>query len=49
MSAGREDLARAAIERKQLIVQETTSLDQQVGELESQQKKLTDSERNLGS
>ena len=30
MSAGSEDLARAAIERKQLIVQETASLDQQI-------------------
>ena len=47
MSAGREDLARAALERKQLIVQETTSLDQQVADLESQQQKLTDAERNL--
>jgi phage shock protein A len=47
MSAGREDLARAALERKQLIVQETSSLDQQVAELESQQQKLIDSERKL--
>ena len=47
MSAGREDLARAAIERKQLIVQETSSLDQQVADLESQQQKLIDAERNL--
>jgi phage shock protein A len=47
MSAGREDLARAALERKQLIVQETSSLDQQVADLESQQQKLTDSARNL--
>jgi phage shock protein A len=47
MTAGREDLARAAIERKQLIVQETGSLDQQVAELESQQEQLTEAERNL--
>jgi phage shock protein A len=47
MSAGREDLARAAIERKQLIVGEVTSLDQQVADLEAQQQKLTDAERNL--
>jgi phage shock protein A len=47
MSAGNEDLARAALERKQLIVQETGSLDQQVADLESQQQKLIDSERNL--
>jgi phage shock protein A len=47
MSAGREDLARAAIERKQLIVQETGSLDQQVSELESQQDQLTAAEKQL--
>jgi hypothetical protein len=47
MSAGREDLARAALERKQLIVQEASSLDQQVAELESQQQQLTDAERAL--
>jgi phage shock protein A len=47
MSAGREDLARAAIERKQLIAQETSSLDQQVADLESQQQKLIDAERSL--
>jgi phage shock protein A len=47
MTAGREDLARAALERKQLIVQETGSLDQQVAELEDQQEKLTTSEEQL--
>jgi phage shock protein A len=47
MSAGREDLARAALERKQLIVQETTSLEQQVSELESEQDKLTTAEKQL--
>ena len=47
MSAGSEDLARAAIERKQLIVQETASLDQQVAELESQQDQLTAAEQQL--
>jgi phage shock protein A len=47
MTAGREDLARAAIERKQLIIGEVTSLDQQVADLEAQQQKLTDAERNL--
>src|SRR5579875_3307425 len=38
MSAGREDLARAALERKQLIQGELGSLDQQVTELESEQE-----------
>jgi phage shock protein A len=47
MSAGREDLARAAIERKQLITGEVGSLDQQVAELESEQEKLIQSERTL--
>ena len=47
MSAGQEDLARAALERKQLIAQETSSLDQQVTDLEAQQEKLTEAERNL--
>jgi phage shock protein A len=47
MSAGREDLARAALERKQMIIQETGSLDQQVTELESEQEKLTAAEQKL--
>jgi phage shock protein A len=47
MSAGREDLARAALERKQMITQETSSLDQQISELESQQEKLTAAEKQL--
>ncbi|MFZ0382262.1 MAG: PspA/IM30 family protein [Solirubrobacteraceae bacterium] len=47
MSAGQEDLARAALERKQLIVQETGSLEQQVTELESEQDKLTTAEKQL--
>jgi phage shock protein A len=47
MSAGHEDLARAALERRQLIVQETGSLDQQISELETEQEKLTASEQQL--
>ena len=47
MEAGREDLARAALERKTLIAGEVTSLDQQVADLEGQQEKLIDSERKL--
>jgi phage shock protein A len=47
MSAGREDLARAALERKQLIAQEVGSFDQPVSELESQQEKLTTAEEQL--
>jgi phage shock protein A len=47
MSAGREDLARAAIERKHLITGEVSSLDSQVTELESEQDKLTAAEEQL--
>jgi phage shock protein A len=47
MSSGREDLARTALERKQLIVGEVQSIDQQVSELESEQDKLTSSEEQL--
>ena len=47
MSAGREDLARAALERKQLTIQEAGSLDQQIAQLESEQAKLIESEKQL--
>jgi phage shock protein A len=47
MSAGQEDLARTALERKQLITGEVGSLDQQVSELESEQAKLTQAEQQL--
>ena len=47
MSAGREDLARAALERKQLAVHEAGSLDQQIAQLESEQGKLIESEKQL--
>ena len=47
ISAGREDLARAALERKHLAEGEMQSLDQQVAQLEDQQQKLIDSEHKL--
>src|SRR3984885_10952816 len=47
ISAGREDLARAALERKQLTVQEAGSLGQQIAQLESEQGKLIESEKQL--
>ncbi len=47
LAAGQEDLARTALERKQLAQTELQSLDQQVAELEDQQQKLTDSEKAL--
>src|SRR5271167_3383627 len=47
VSAGQEDLARAALERKNVAQTELQSLDGQVTELEDQQQKLTDSEQRL--
>ncbi len=47
MAAGREDLARTALERKHLADGELQSLDQQVSQLEDQQQKLIDSEEKL--
>ena len=44
LAAGREDLARLALERKQGIQTELQSLDSQIAELEDQQQKLVDSE-----
>jgi phage shock protein A len=47
LAAGNEDLARTALERKQLAQTELQSLDQQVAELQSQQERLTESEKRL--
>ncbi len=47
LSQGNEDLARAALERKNVAQTELQSLDTQVTELEDQQQKLTDSEKQL--
>src|ERR1700692_2537596 len=44
LAANREDLARMALERKQSVQTELQSLDSQIGELETQQQKLIDSE-----
>jgi phage shock protein A len=44
---GREDLARMALERKQLIIVETGTLSQQIAELEQQQEKMIASESQL--
>jgi phage shock protein A len=49
LGAGNEDLARIALERKQLAQTELQTLDSQVGELERQQQQLTDSEAKLRS
>jgi phage shock protein A len=47
VAAGKEDLARAALERKNVAQTELQGLDTQVAELEDQQQKLTDSEQKL--
>jgi phage shock protein A len=49
LGAGREDLARAALERKSAVQQQLQGLDQQVQQLESQQEKLIASEKQLSA
>lgn len=47
MAAGREDLARLALQRKQAALIELEGLDQQVAQLESEQEKLINAEQRL--
>src|SRR5438874_4862078 len=47
LAAGREDLARTALERKNLAQNELQSLDTQVTELERQQSALVDNEQKM--
>jgi phage shock protein A len=47
LAAGNEELARTALERKNVAQTELQGLDTQVNELEDQQQKLTDSEQKL--
>src|SRR6201997_4572881 len=47
LAAGQEDLARTALERKNVAQTELQSLDSQIGELEQQQEQLTQSEQKL--
>jgi phage shock protein A len=49
LGANREDLARAALERKAFAQQQLQSLDQQIDDLAAQQEKLTDSEKRLSA
>jgi phage shock protein A len=49
LAAGREDLARQALERKSTAQQTLRSLDDQVAQLEAQQEKLIASERQLNA
>src|ERR671933_1905757 len=49
LAAGREDLARQALERKAVVQQQLQGLDQQVQGLEQQQEKLVASEQQLSA
>jgi phage shock protein A len=49
LAAGREDLARQALERKSGLQQQLQSLDQQTEQLEQQQEKLVASEKALSA
>lgn len=47
LAAGREDLTRTALERKQVILTQLQGLDSQIAELEREQEKLTTAETRL--
>jgi phage shock protein A len=47
LSAGNEELARMALERKNVAQTELQSLDSQIGQLEQQQEQMTASEQKL--
>src|ERR1700756_679919 len=47
LAAGQEDLARTALERKNVAQTELQSLDTQIGDLQKQQEQLTESEQKL--
>src|ERR1044072_2113488 len=47
LSQGNEELARVALERKNVAQTELQSLDQQVSELEAQPQEMTDTEAKL--
>ena len=47
LSAGNEELARTALERKNVAQTELQSLDSQVSQLEQQQQQMTESEQKL--
>ena len=47
LESGREDLARLALERKNLLSTQIQSLTKQINDIEREQVKLEDAERNL--
>jgi phage shock protein A len=49
LSAGREDLARMALEHKQVIVQQLQGLETQIEDMEKEQEKLSTAEARLSA
>ncbi len=49
LAAGREDLARMAIEHKQVIVQQLQGLESQIDDLEKEEEKLSSAETRLSA
>ena len=47
LAAGKEDLARTALERKNVVQTDLQTLDQQISQLETQQQQLTEAEQRL--
>src|SRR5919106_3969261 len=49
LDSNREDLARLALERKNAILQQVASMDNQINDIQMQQQKLEDTEGRLSS
>lgn len=49
IAAGREDLARLALERKAALQQQVEGIDREIAELDQQQEKLVESEKRLST
>jgi phage shock protein A len=49
LDSNREDLARLALERKNVILQQAANLDNQIDDIKVQQEKLKDTERRLSA
>lgn len=49
LDSNREDLARLALERKNVILQQAANLDNQINDIQVQQEKLKDTEKRLSA
>jgi phage shock protein A len=49
LESNREDLARVALERKNMLINQSKELDRNIGEIEKEQIKLENAERRLSS